>query len=277
MAHGLDGCQKNDQAMNEIKSAFRRDAFAIFNNDWATEVTVDASPVGLGVVLAQYDPTSDSNTRRIVTCASRRLTETERRYSQVEKEALVVVWACEKLRLFLFGHEFKLIMDNRAVELIFGNLKREPPLRIKRWVLRLAGFRFTIVHKPGSQNIADYMSRQPVSEPEPNISDEAEEYSSPKAITRHEIASETPIDRELNELACALRDEPANDPKFREAVEAKFERVRSELCVTEDGIVMRGSRILLPETLQARVLRTAHKGHQGRTKIKALLRTKIWF
>ena len=131
--------QKHDTAMLSIKTAFRREGFAFFDTKLSTEVTVDASPVGLGTVLAQYDPTNPKP-KKVVTCASRRLNEVERRYSQIEKEALAVVWACEKLHLYLFGREFVMVTDNRAVELIFRNPKRDPPLRIKRWVLRLVGY-----------------------------------------------------------------------------------------------------------------------------------------
>lgn len=274
---------KHDQAMQAIKQAFKRDAFAFFDKDWLTELTVDASPVGLGVVLAQINP-QNPKIRRIVTCASRRLTQVERRYSQVEKEALAVVWACEKLHLYIFGREFKLVTDNRAVELIFRNPRSDPPLRIKRWVLRLMGYRFTIVHKPGAQNIADYMSRQPTGEPEEEQSEEAEEFIAlisehalPKAITRKEILEATADDPKLRELIRLLREDPSQNEESRRSAKEAFSRVMDELCVTQDGIVMRGSRIVLPQALQKRATETAHEGHQGRTKTKALLRSKVWF
>ena len=128
------------------------------------------------------------------------------------------------------------------------------------------------------------MSRQPVSEPETNLSDEAEEFvafmadhATPKAITRLEIAAETSNDSELSELIKAISGTTAIDQALRKDVQAKFDRVMAELCVTEDGIVMRGSRIVLPTSLQDRAVKTAHEVHQGRTKTKALLRTKVWF
>lgn len=51
---------------------------------------VDASPVGLGAVLIQQV----DNEKQVVAYASRCLTDVERRYSQAEKEALGLVWAC---------------------------------------------------------------------------------------------------------------------------------------------------------------------------------------
>ena len=54
-------------------------------------------------------------------------------------------------------------------------------------------------------------------------------------------------------------------------------KFKGELAVTEDGMVLRGSKILVPHSLQSRVLAIAHEGHQGIVKTKALLRTKEWF
>ncbi|CAF1121019.1 unnamed protein product, partial [Brachionus calyciflorus] len=56
-----------------------------------TQVTVDASPHGLGGVLAQSHP-EDKDKVRIMMYISRILTDTEKRYSQIEKEGLGVVW-----------------------------------------------------------------------------------------------------------------------------------------------------------------------------------------
>ena len=72
------------------------------------------------------------------------------------------------------------------------------------------------------------------------------DHATPKAITRKEIATEISNDLELSELIKAISGETATDQALRKDAQAKFDRVRDELCVTEDGIVMRGSRIVLP-------------------------------
>ena len=70
---------------------------AYFDPSKTTELSVDASPVGLGAILAQIDPATGDRT--MVAYASRSLTNTEQRYSQTEHEALAVVWACEHFHL----------------------------------------------------------------------------------------------------------------------------------------------------------------------------------
>ena len=54
---------------------------------------------------------------------------------------------------------------------------------------------------------------------------------------------------------------------------APFRKVKDELRVTSENIVLRGTRIVPPEALQQRASNIAHESHQGLSKIKALLRT----
>jgi hypothetical protein len=153
-------CRLFEKAFNDLKGLISTKCMAFFNVDWETEIIVDASPVGLGAVLVQYNPKNPKE-RHIVCFASRMLTDVERRQSQVEKESLAVVYGPEKFWLYVAGRPFTLVTDNRAVQLIFGNTKSKPPPRIERLALRLSQFWYTIVHRLTSTNIADYYSRNP--------------------------------------------------------------------------------------------------------------------
>jgi hypothetical protein len=96
-----------------------------------TQLIVDASPVGLGAVLTQFDPKRPYE-KKIITYISRSLSEIEQKYSQVEKEVLAIVWACERLHLYLYASKFEIVKDNKAVELIFGNTSCYPPGQIRQ-------------------------------------------------------------------------------------------------------------------------------------------------
>ena len=92
-------------------------ALAYFDKTAPTKVIADASPVGLGAVLLQEQDGID----RPVYSASRSLSPVERRYSQTEREALTLVWACKRFHLHLFGlPEFVLVTDHKALELIYS-------------------------------------------------------------------------------------------------------------------------------------------------------------
>ena len=55
-----------------------------FDVNKRSELLVDASPVGLGAILVQYDKHGKSY---VVAYGSRSLTQTEQRYAQIEREA----------------------------------------------------------------------------------------------------------------------------------------------------------------------------------------------
>lgn len=52
--------------------------------------------------------------------------------------------------------------------------------------------------------------------------------------------------------------------------------VRNELTFI-DHVILRGTRIMLPEKLRQRVLHLAHEGHQVIVKMKERLRSKGWW
>jgi transposase InsO family protein len=56
-----------------------------------------------------------------------------------------------------------------------------------------------------------------------------------------------------------------------------YNNVLSELCKTHDGIILRGTKLVIPESLRATVLKIAHEGHLGTSKTKRLVRDKAWF
>ena len=110
------------------------EAISYYDPKWNTVLTVDVSPVGLAGVLTQTNP-MNSKESRIITCISRVLSDTEKRYAQIEKEALAPVWAMERLSIYLLGRRFKLYVDNQAVAFIYKNPLSKPPARILRWQL----------------------------------------------------------------------------------------------------------------------------------------------
>ena len=88
------------------------------------------------------------------------LSKVEQRFSQTEKEALGVVFGCEKFHIYLIGIEFELHTDHKPSEVIY-HPKAKPSARIERWVLRLQQYQFKLRHRPGKTNPADVLSRKP--------------------------------------------------------------------------------------------------------------------
>ena len=168
------------------------------------------------------------------------------------------------------------------MELIFKNPLSKPPARILRWALRVSSFNYTIKHKPGLGNIADFLSRHPLEAQESDKLEYAEDYvnmlvnySIPKAMSKQLVLQETLKDAGLGELTTMIK---ANRFKqsSNEDVNA-FSKVFNELSVSSEGFIIRDRRLVLPLSLRLPAIKLAHEGHQGLRKTKELLRSKVWF
>lgn len=244
-----------------------------YNVNNRTQVVADASPVGLGAVLIQFQ----ENEPRIISYASRSLTAPEMNYAQTEKEALALVWAVERFHYFLFGRYFELITDHKALETLFGP-KSKPCARIERWVIRLMSYKFKVVYKPGKTNIADPLSRlfKQVGAPLKATNDTEKyihwivSFAEPKAIKIDEIDELSTQDDEIQAVKLAI----TND-QWTEKAKA-FKLFANELCFARN-ILLRGTRIVIPQSLREQTMQLAHEGHPGMTVMKRRLRAKVWW
>ena len=114
----------------------------------------DASDGGLGAVLMQeYD-----GVNMPVMFISRKLSDTETRYSTIERECLGLFWATKRLHVYLYGTEFVLETDHQP--LAFMNRTKISNDRVMRWALHMQMYRSHIRIVKGIDNtIADFLSR----------------------------------------------------------------------------------------------------------------------
>ncbi|KAK6763819.1 hypothetical protein RB195_024228 [Necator americanus] len=79
--------------------------------------------------------------------ASRCLTQPQKNYSQIEKEALALIFAVEKFHRFIHGRHFTLRTDHKPLLAIFGSKKGVSVYkanRLQRWATMLLNYSFTI-------------------------------------------------------------------------------------------------------------------------------------
>jgi hypothetical protein len=89
-----------DKLKNEIVSP---KVLAKFDVNKKSRVSADTSSFGIGAVLEQLQ--EDDNWKPVYFC-SKSLSPMERGYAQIEKEALAITWACERLEQYLLGAKF---------------------------------------------------------------------------------------------------------------------------------------------------------------------------
>ena len=106
-------------------------------------VASDASTHGVGAcILHKW---KDGKVRPIAH-ASRSLLPTEHNYSQIEKEALAIVFAVTKFNRYIHGRQFTLQTDHKPLVTIFGSKKGLPTYtanRLLRWITILLNYDFS--------------------------------------------------------------------------------------------------------------------------------------
>ena len=179
--------------------------------------------------------------------------------------------------MYLYGRKFELETDHKPLEYIFQlKASKPPPARIERWQLYLQEYNFNVVHRPGSQNLANSLSKLTPQQQPPKRNNCADgcvnhltHHMSPRAIDTEEIRSASTSDPELHFVRKCFTENTLYK------LPSTFKAISSELCVAND-IVLRGTRIALPKTLRSQAIKVAHEEHAGVTRCKHRLRFKLY-
>ena len=269
----------HQKAFDSIKDAISSAAtLNHFNPKFETIVQVDASKKGLGAALIQIDP-ADPGQERIVSFASKTLTNVEQRYANIEREYLAVVFGVEKFHTYLDGSKFVVQSDHSPLEKIHMKNLADTPPRLQRMKLRLQQYDFSLVYRKGAElRLADYLSRYP---PAPD---------------KEEIVLEQTIHtvQWSEEKLEQLRRETKRDPLLSaltnivlEGWPSKCSELASELKVfwnikdyisLDDGILLKGQQVIIPAALRQEVLTQIHGHcHQGVEKTRLLARKCVYW
>ncbi|UYV65139.1 K02A2.6-like [Cordylochernes scorpioides] len=247
-----------------------------------TMVSSDASSYGLGAVLKQE---GKNGIWRPVAYSSRTMTPTEKRYAQIEKEALAIAWACERFQDFLLGKRFRIETDDKSLIPLFSTkeLSSLTP-RLQRFRMRMMRFGFEIVHIPGKELLdADALSRQPL------LTTEGGEDERPASAHINAVLScLTNKDEMLTKIFEAQQEDTTLKavvnyleqgwPDKRKMSQAllSYWHVKDELGV-QNGLLMRSCRLVIPASMKLEILDKLHAGHFGITKTRPRARETVWW
>ena len=272
-----------EKAFQDIKNEMVKPTIlAIYNPDAPTKICSDASAFGLGAVLLQQH---SEERWKPVAYASRFMSETEQRYSQIEKEALGIIWACDKFKDYILGKKISLETDHKPLVPLLGttSLANLPP-RILRFRLRLSHFQYTISHIPGKLlYTANTLSRAPVN----TVSKDKEEVgmnSFVQAIVSSLPADDSKLeeyrqgqeeDNICSQVINYCQSEWPNKANISEAIQPYW-TIRTELSYINKLLLYR-NRIMVPKDLQKVTLEKIHQGHQGISKCHERVLTAVWW
>ena len=254
----------------------------LYNMEKEHKVSADASAYGLGAVLLQK---TGSNWKPIA-YASRSMSETEQRYAQIEKEALAITWACEKFSMYVLGKHFSIETDHKPLVPLLGmkHLDSLPP-RVLRFRLRLSRFDYSIEHVPGKHlYTADTLSRAP--KPSTGADTNLEELAelAMEACIAHLPANRDRLreyeDEQNSDPLCSVvikycRTGWPGKPQINESLSPYWE-ARGNLTL-RGNLLLHGTRIVVPASMQRETLKKLHDGHQGIERCRSRARISVWW
>ena len=181
---------------------------------------------------------------------------------------------------FLFGRKFVIHSDHKPLQHLFSEKKPIPILasaRIQGWALTLGAYDYSIVYHPGKTlKNADLLSRLPLSEAPRTVPIPGElvllmETLQSSPISAAEIARWTTQDPVLGKVREMVRSGWISQEE--EEFQA-YNRRKDDLSV-QDGCVLWGSHIVVPERAQQEVLEELHVCHPGMTRMKAIAQSIV--
>ena len=255
------------------KEIIRTPVLAYYNPQKETVLQTDASAKGLGACLLQDE--------KPIYFASKALTDTQRAYVAIEIESLAVAWAVKIFHHFLYGCHFILETDQKPLEAILSRSLNQATPRLQHILIRTLPYNFTVRYIPGPKNLlADCLSR---------LGDQKDTIKLPKIYVYQisqqlparsdklqELQEATQADDELALLKYTIMSGWPTMIKEIPQVLQPYWTFREELTI-EDGLILKGTRIVIPNKKHEAILNQIHDSHLGLNKHKLHAKQTVYW
>ena len=278
-------------SFEELKKLLVSDkVMAYYDPSRPTRLYVDEGPAGVAATVAQeYNVDGvDHPVWRPVHHTSRAKTKCEQNYGKVDGESLGLLTGIKSNRMFLYGTSFTVVVDHEPLVSLYNSHSREVTVRVAKHKSKLLAFDFKVIYQPGATNPCDFASRSPPSpreyteEEKEELGIEEEDEDREVLVCRQEELTDavtlpilqryTQQDKTLSQLVESIK----TGRLQKDLASSGFKECFHELSV-QDGIVMRGDRIVIPRDLRPDVLEAAHLGHPGKESMIRQLRLSTWW
>lgn len=266
--------EQHAKAIDEIKKQVIESQILVpFDTNKSIIIQCDASKNGLGCCMLQDG--------KPISFASRSLTDCEKNYSQIEKEFLSILFACQKFHFFTYGRKVKVENDHKP---LLGIIKKEihkiPSSKLRAIRLKLLNYNVNLEYAPGKTiHIADYLSRYMKETNEKgedellmgsilsiNVSDER----------KTEFRRETENDPTLKILKTYCQNGWPGDKSKCDDLAKFYFKMKSDIFL-EDDMLFYEERIIIPIKMRDKILKQLHESHFGITKtLKRAKQTVYW-
>ncbi|RVW12104.1 Transposon Tf2-8 polyprotein [Vitis vinifera] len=227
--------ERCQQAFENLKKVVTEEpVLALPDHTKVFEVHIDASDFAIGGVLMQD--------RHSIAFESRKLNDTERRYTVQEKEMTAIIHCLRTWRHYLLGSHFIVKTDNVTTSYFQTQKKLSP--KQARWQDFLAEFDYTLEYKPGTANhVADALSR------------------------KAELASMT--SQPQGDIMDLLREGLQHDPVAKSLIVLAHKGKTKRFWVEDGLLYTKGRRLYVPKwgNIRRNLIKECHDtkwaGHQG--------------
>ena len=291
---------------NEVEEAYSKlmdiisnpSTLQAFNKDRETHLVADASETGIQASLYQVSASASYRQKPTwvpIDHVSRALTDTESRYSPIERESLGLSWGMEQFRFYLVGSKFSAWTDHEPLPSIYNNRQKPTSKRISKHRDMIQDLDFKACYLRGSDMPCDYGSRHP--NPIIHLSSEEQELlgfdngkdvyvrkiisleNSPNYVRIEQIEMAAKYDQQYQQMRESLIKGEVKPPP-----DSPYRHVWNQLSVINQ-LVYKGDTIVIPDAsdqpgttnLRTRMLDIAHEGHPGKSTMKRFLRAHVWF
>ena len=238
----------NQTCFENLKYQLCENHLAFYDTDKSLELHTDTSNYAVGAVLIQYN---ENNEKQPIAFILRASNNREIRYSVTEKEALALVWAVDKLHIYLYRKHFHAFVYHQPLKHI-SKPRSKLNAKLFRWQLHLQNYNFTVHYQKGF-SAPDFLSRIRHEEGSNNVYYKSltKDYCNfilsqaiPKTLSLAEIQEHTKLDNTLNLVVQALKSNKWDNDEVQ-----RYKQMRNE-STEHNSILIRKNRIVLPESLR---------------------------
>nr|XP_029732663.1 uncharacterized protein LOC115268706 [Aedes albopictus] len=266
----------HERELEDLRSSLTATpVLAIFDPNKPVTVQTDSSKDGLGSVLMQDG--------QAIAYASRTLSNSEKKWAQIEKELLAIVFACERFHYFLYGHEFVVQSDHKPLESLVKRDIDDVTPRLQRMFLHLLKYPgMCIKYTPGKEMlVADCLSRAAL----PSDKDLCEELSG----MIHTLSRSVCLSPDNYKLYVETLDK---DERYRRIIGyvehgwpgyhqlddlGQLFYKHRHLLHYENGLLFKEHRLVVPTLLQSTISKWLHAPHLGMEKTLARARAQFFW
>ena len=287
---------KDEEAFQSLKTKLATYT-SLSYPDWCKQfiLDTDCSGIAMGAVLAQLD---DENNEKPIAFFSKKLSDSQRKYSITKQEMLALVCAIRHFHTYLYGTKFKCRVDHHSL-IWLRNLKN-PQGILARWLETLGSYDFEVEHRPGKQHInADALTRLPF--PEGNSAAESEvalaesettafkirEVDTSVGITTAELVESQEKDQHLSPIIACLKQNTVVSPtdckqysRITRYYLGKLPsmKLKDDLLLIHDP-VEDSDKIVVPENFQQKLIQSFHElDHAGMDRTESRIKLYyFWF